>query len=299
MRAITHKKSRKSIAFNPKTDTLLLRTVSKDMTSHGGTFTWKKAGLVECKDWDPRPVCGGGLHGLERGIGDGLLLDWSESAMWLVFKAKKSETVQINSAKSKARRAWVIFCGAKAEAIQFLIDNGADASKIIGGQATASGDRCQATASGYYGQATASGDRGQATASGHYGQATASGYRCQATASGDSGQATASGYYGQATASGDYGQATASGDSGQATASGDSGQAIGKAGASHVLAIAGLYGQAEADDKGVIAIKHWDAKAKRWRLIVGYIGEDDIEPRVRYCVNEQGNLAKVTGTGCA
>ena len=245
MRAITHKKSRKSIAFNPKTDTLLLRTVSKDMTSHGGTFTWKKAGLVECKDWDPRPVCGGGLHGLERGIGDGLLLDWSESAMWLVFKAKKSETVQINSAKSKARRAWVIFCGAKAEAIQFLIDNGADASKIIGGQATASGDRCQATASGYYGQATASGDRGQATASG------------------------------------------------------DSGQAIGKAGASHVLAIAGLYGQAEADDKGVIAIKHWDAKAKRWRLIVGYIGEDDIEPRVRYCVNEQGNLAKVTGTGCA
>ena len=236
MRAITHKKSRKSIAFNPKTDTLLLRTVSKDMTSHGGTFTWKKAGLVECKDWDPRPVCGGGLHGLERGIGDGLLLDWSESAMWLVFKAKKSETVQINSAKSKARRAWVIFCGAKAEAIQFLIDNGADASKIIGGQATASGDRCQATASGYYGQATASGD---------------------------------------------------------------SGQAIGKAGASHVLAIAGLYGQAEADDKGVIAIKHWDAKAKRWRLIVGYIGEDDIEPRVRYCVNEQGNLAKVTGTGCA
>lgn len=104
MRAITHKKSRKSIAFNPKTDTLLLRTVSKDMTSHGGTFTWKKAGLVECKDWDPRPVCGGGLHGLERGIGDGLLLDWSESAMWLVFKAKKSETVQINSAKTTSSR---------------------------------------------------------------------------------------------------------------------------------------------------------------------------------------------------
>jgi len=133
----------------------------------------------------------------------------------------------------------------------------------IGGDTATAGDRGTATA-GYRGTATA----------GHRGTATA-GYRGTATA-GDSGTATA-GYRGTATA-GDRGAATA-GDRGTATA-GDGGTAT-----------AGYRGTATAGLEGVILIKEWDAKQCRYRVVVGVIGENDIEANTPYIVVE-GKLVK-------
>ena len=99
---------------------------------------------------------------------------------------------------------------------------------------------------------------GTATA-GHYGTATA----------GNGGTATA-GCYGTATA-GHYGTATA-GDYGTATA--------------------GDYGTATAGNGGTIVVRWWDAEVDRYRLTIGYPGEDGIEPNVAYRCDGKGNLVR-------
>jgi len=116
---------------------------------------------------------------------------------------------------------------------------------------------------GSYGTATA-GNRGTATA-GDRGTATA----------GDRGTATA-GNRGTATA-GSYGTATA-GDSGTATA-GDYGTAT-----------AGHYGTATAGDYGTIIISRFDVV--RTRLVVGYIGENDLVANTPYKLDSSGNFVK-------
>jgi hypothetical protein len=133
------------------------------------------------------------------------------------------------------------------------------------GTATA-GDDGTATA-GYRGTATA-GYRGTATA-GYAGTATA-GNRGTATA-GYAGTATA-GYAGTATA-GNRGTATA-GYAGTATA--------GYAG----TATAGDDGTATAGNRGIIVSRWWDEKNERYRLVVGYVGENGINPNTKYVLNE-------------
>jgi hypothetical protein len=254
------------------TPRLILRTCRPDLTSHGG-YQWKTEGVNIAKDWNPEPECGGGLHGLLNGQGDAGLLDWSPDAVWIVAKPGR-QLVDIGGAKVKCRRATVVYHGDRAGALATL--RAAGVTDPLPGDIVTAGDYGQAAA-GYRGQAAAgdygqaaAGDYGQAAA-GYYGQATAgdrgqatAGDRGQATA-GDSGQATA-GYYGQATA-GYYGQATA-GDYGQATA-GDSGQAT-------------------AGYEGIITIKWYDGG--RYRLAVGYVGEDGIEPNVAYRCDDNGRL---------
>ena len=56
-----------------------------DGAARGG-FRWTLDGGAEvvAPDWDPTPVCGGGLHGLLNGAGSGGLIDWSTDAVWIV-----------------------------------------------------------------------------------------------------------------------------------------------------------------------------------------------------------------------
>ena len=149
------------------TTVLVLRTCNADLTSHNG-FQWKAKGVVTCPDWDPKPECGNGLHGLLWGEGDGTLLDWDDDAKWLVVKVPADSIVHIGG-KVKFPRGTVVFCGARDDAIAYLVAHGGENKAIVGGTATA-GDRGTATA----------GDRGTATA-GYGGTATA-GYWGTATA---------------------------------------------------------------------------------------------------------------------
>jgi len=77
---------------------------------------------------------------------------------------------------------------------------------------------------------------------------------------------------GTATA-GDGGTATA-GDGGTATAGNEG------------TATAGDEGTATAGDGGEIRIRWWDGRASRYRVAVGYVGEDGILPRVAYVVRD-------------
>jgi hypothetical protein len=201
---------------NKKSDVYVLRTSNVDLTSYGG-FQWPKRGRVSAPDWDPKPVCGGGLHGALWGEGDGSLFDWSEDAVWQVVKVY-GEVIDLGG-KVKFQSGYVVYSGDRQTATELIKSKGSK-GPVIGSIATA-------------------GDGGTATA-------------------GDGGTATA-GYQGTATA-GDWGTATA-----------------------------GYQGTATAGEDGEIRIRFSDGS--RYRLAVGYVGEDGILANVPYKV-DAGTLVR-------
>ena len=260
-----------------KGEALMLRTCRPDGISYND-FKWPKSGPVKCKDWEPTPQCGNGLHGLLWGEGDGSLLNWSEDAAWLVVRVKESQVISIGGDKVKVPAGVVEFFGDAKAAVELIQKYAPAGACVVSGTATA-GVSGTATA-GYSGTATAgvsgtatAGDSGTATA-GYRGTATA-GYRGTATA-GDSGTATA-GYSGTATA-GDSGTATA-GVRGTATA-GDSGTAT-----------AGYSGTATAGMDGVISIMYWNGE--KYKRAIFVVGENGIEPNQPYQVDSAGKPIKV------
>ena len=233
----------------------ILKTVKADGSAYGG-FVWplETGAIVVAPDWDSTPVCGGGLHGLLNGCGDGALLNWGDGAVWIVAKVpEKAQMVDLGD-KVKVDRCKIVHVGNRETATTFLVDHGCS-GPIVGVTATA-GDGGTAIA-GYGGTAIA----------GKWGTATA-GYRGTATA-GDDGTATA----------GDDGTATA-GDDGTATA-GHRGTAT-----------AGYWGTATAGYRGTIILTWWDDENGRKRTTIGYVGEDGIEANVAYRLNENGKLVK-------
>jgi hypothetical protein len=162
---------------------LFLRTCKKDGTSYGG-YKWNlEIGAInEAEDFNDRPSCGGGLHGIKNGIGDAGYLDLSDESIGVVFSAE-NDIIEFDG-KAKVRTAQIEFVGELSECAAYIHD-----------QTHLDGIIKQTATAGYCGTATA-GDFGTATA-GYCGTATA----------GDGGTATA-GNRGTATA-GNRGTATA------------------------------------------------------------------------------------------
>ncbi|WP_220125166.1 hypothetical protein [Pseudomonas aeruginosa] len=308
-----------------------MRTCSADLTSHGG-FQWpdKIGAVVEAPDWKKDNRCGHGLHGWLFGQGDhdcsGTVGD--ADAKWLVVEVGLSDLIALGG-KVKFPRCTIRHIGDRASATQFLIANEPRAAGVaVIGATLQAGDKelCQV---GAYGTATAgnegtatAGDWGTATAgdwgtatAGNEGTATAgnegtatAGYKGTATA-GYKGTATA-GYKGTATA-GDWGTATAgykgtatAGYKGTATA-GDWGTATAGNWAppppgtrappppgTGAPPPPGNEGTATAGKKGEIRIRYWDEKTERYRTVIGYIGEDGLEPNVPYKLNAGRKLVR-------
>ncbi|MCS9020339.1 hypothetical protein N1F18_04890 [Pseudomonas aeruginosa] len=291
----------------PQETALVLRTCSADLTSHGG-FQWpdKIGAVVEAPDWKKDNKCGHGLHGWLFGQGDH---DCSSTvgdadAKWLVVEVGLSDLIALGG-KVKFPRCTVRHIGDKASATQFLIANEPRAAGVaVIGATLQAGDKelCQVGAygtatAGYEGTATA-GKEGTATA-GYEGTATA-GYKGTATA-GYKGTATA-GDWGTATA-GDWGTATAgnegtatAGDWGTATAGNEGTATAGYKGTATAgyegTATAGYKGTATAGKKGEIQIRYWDEKTERYRTVIGYIGEDGLEPNVPYKLSAGRKLVR-------
>ncbi len=233
----------------------LLKTVAADGGAYGD-FVWplEVGAEVAAPDWSDAPKCGGGLHGLLDGRGNGPLLSWSPGAVWLVAEVPADARLVDLVGKVKVDRCVVAHVGDRLSATGFLAEQG-QVDGVVGAHVVA-GYRGTATA-GYRGTATA-GDYGTATA-GDGGAATA-GYRGTATA----------GYGGTATA-GDYGTVTA-GERGTATA--------------------GYGGTATAGDYGTIVLAWWDDKLARRRWVVGEVGIDGIKADTPYRC-EDGRLVEV------
>ena len=231
-------------------EVLCVKCVDRDGSSRGG-FRWPLTvgATVEAQDWDPKPICGGGLHGWPWGfcIGEGKDPDWS--GVWIVFGSKPEDVVWAEegelAGKCKARRAIIRFVGTWGEATNF----------VLAGQITL----IQHNSSG---SASATGDNGSASASGDSGSASATGYRGSASASGDSGSASATGDSGSAVATGYSGSASATGYRGSASATGYSGSAV-----------AGVSGKARAGKFGCIAIGYWRAERQEMRCAEIGVGD--------------------------
>ena len=169
-------------------------------------------------------------------------------AKWLVVEIEQEELIDIDD-KVKFPRGIVVYAGDRQGATSKLIALGADPT-VVPGAVVVVGDRGTATATvGPHGTATA-GESGTAIA----------GYRGTATA-GQYGTATA-GYRGTATV-GPHGTAT-----------------VGP----HGTAIAGYRGTATAGQDGIIQVKWWGGD--RCRIQVGYIGEQGLQPNVKYRLDD-------------
>ena len=122
-----------------KMNNLFLRTCNADGTSHGG-FRWNLeiGGITEAPDWNPEPECGGGLHGLLNGKGEGGHLNHSKDALWMVCEAL-GPIVDIDH-KIKTSKAKTLFVGDRKGATDFLIASGCNPSEVVGAFITGGDD---------------------------------------------------------------------------------------------------------------------------------------------------------------
>jgi hypothetical protein len=272
------KKTRRNLAAAAAATVLVLRTCNAELKAQHNDFQWPESGSVEAPDFSPEPVCGYGLHGLLWGEGDGSLLNWDDSAKWLVVAVPADSIVSLDGGeKVKFPRGEVVYCGNREGATQLI--HAEHAGPIVGLTLQSNAQR-NTVCTGYRGTATA----------GNYGTATA-GYRGTATA-GNYGTATA-GYRGTATA-GNYGTATA-GEGGTATAgyrgtatAGEGGTATAGEGGT---ATAGEGGTATAGEGGTLDVQWHDGK--RYRRSVAYVGEGGIKPDTKYKLDAKGAFVEV------
>jgi len=272
----------------PASTVLVLRTCGPDMKSEAESakgFQWPESGPVACNDWDPKPACGNGLHGLLWAQGDFGQLSRRHDAKFLVVEVEASAIVSLEDGqKVKFPRGNVIMCTTKWwEAIAFIKARAPKPEKL---EASSDARRGHASATGDSGHASATGNYGHASATGNYGHASATGY---------SGHASATGNYGHASATGDSGRASATGDSGRASATGNYGHASATGNYGHACVLNVNGGRAKAKENGLVAVAWWDEAAKRGRLAVGYVGEDGIKADTWYGVRD-GKLAEMPAT---
>lgn len=220
---------------------LLLKTVNADMTAHGG-FVWPREGHVEAPDWNPKPVCGGGLHGLLRGCGEGCYLNWYDDAVWIVFEAH-GEVVEFDG-KAKCQTATVVYAGDRYTATQIILNEYGPVpcagSTVVGGD-----------------HSTLIGGDGSTLTGGNYSKLTGGDY--STLIGGDNSTLTG----------GQHSTLVVGFDS--TLAGGYSSTLIGGDGSTFTALV-----------NSVFQSKYFDDISQRRRIAVAYVGENRIEPGVKY-----------------
>lgn len=82
-----------------------LRKINKDFTHHGFQWPSEVGATVKCPDWNPEPVCGGGLHFLPNAEGVWGLLD---GHYWCVIEYDEDKAVHMDG-KSKVEECKIVF----------------------------------------------------------------------------------------------------------------------------------------------------------------------------------------------
>ena len=280
-------------------EVLMLKWVTNEGKAHGG-FQWplQVGSTLDCPDWNPDPVCGGGLHGWAWGMGIGAGKDPDWSATWIVYAAKLEDIVLVDGEKVKSKSAVVRFVGSWNGALNFLLpgqmawvyqaSQWAASNSGDGGTASNSGTRGAASNSGAYGAASNSGAYGAASNSGAYGAASNSGTR---------GAASNSGYGGTASNSGDGGTASNSGTRGAASNSGAYGAAS-TTGVCSAAIVTGADGKARGGLYSCIALAWWNKDARRYEMRCAEVGcgdgsDNKLKANVWYEVNAAGEFVEV------
>jgi hypothetical protein len=303
-----------SIELQPG-EVLVLRTCDANLRSHGG-FQWPGSGLVECPDWDPKPACGNGLHGLLRGAGGGKYLDWSESAKWLLVAVIESECVDIGD-KVKFARGRVMYVGDRkittdillslypGKAVVGIVREGGDRSTITGGDRSTITGGYGSTITGGEHSTITGGDRSKITGGyystitgGYYSTITGGNY---STITGGDHSKITGGNYSTITGGdhskitgGDY--STITGGDYSTITGGDYSKITGGehstiTGGDRSTITGGDYSTITGGDYSCLAFRHWDGN--RYRMIVEYVGENGIKPNVAYHIDDSGKVVEV------
>jgi len=297
--------------------TYILRTCNADMTAHGG-FRWPTSGPVEAPDWDPAPECGGGLHGLLCGEGNGVMLDNKDDAKWLVVKVPVSEIVDLGG-KVKFSRGVVIYAGdrdtavamiqklcPRARAVAYSTNAGCDGSTSTGGDFSANtGDYLSTNTGGNY--STNTGGRLSANTggdfsanTGDYWSTNTGGYDSTNTGGDRSTNtggrlSTNNGGDSSSNTGGDWSRNTG-GDNSTNTGGNCStnigGDCSRNAGGNYSHNAGGVGSRARGGDGSVLSIQYIDSSNRR-RMAVAYVGENGIVPDTWYGVDRNGEFVEV------
>jgi hypothetical protein len=261
------------------TVTYMLRTCDKDMRAYNG-FVWPESGPVSAPDWNPEPVCGGGLHGLLMGIGDISYLSRDSNAKWLVVAVDSGSVVDLTG-KIKVPSGNVVYCGDRDGAVSFLVQNGGDVTKIpftyqrCGDCSTLTGGDCSTLTGGKRSTLTGGND------------STLTGGNDSTLTGGD--WSTLTGGYWSALTGGDWSTliggndstliggywSTLTGGNGSTLTGGDCSTLTGGNGST-------LTG---GNDSTLIA-KYWDEKQSRYRFVTGEVCDGGLRAGIAYrCVD--------------
>jgi len=90
----------------------MIKTVNRNMEGYNG-FKYPEKGKVVAPNWDPEPICGGGIHGL---IHETKMHYIQKNDIWLVLKYEKGTEVVIENEKIKVPYAWIVFVGTAEDA---------------------------------------------------------------------------------------------------------------------------------------------------------------------------------------
>jgi hypothetical protein len=223
----------------PENRVLVLRTCKREpdgrLTAHGG-FVWPESGLVASPDWNPEPICGYGLHGLLWGEGDGNLLNWDDTAAWLVVAVDASSIVDLGG-KVKFPRGEVVCRGDRKAATDYILAHGAAGKAVMGCYLTG-GNRSTLTGGDY---------------------STLTGGNRLTLTGGDDSTLTGGDY---STLTGGYGSTLTGGDGSTLT----------------------------GGNRSTLTFSFWNGNRKR--LVVGYVGEDGIEPGRAYRLDHSGKIVE-------
>jgi hypothetical protein len=248
----------------------ILRNIAIDGTSRGGKFQnpIEVGATLTAPDWNPAPVCGGGIHGWPWGLALGNGKDPEYAAFWQVYECDPADVVAVEGGgKVKFRTGTLIYSGAWAGAFDAVLDG-----KIAWVQKSARG------------AASATGESGAASATGESGAASSTGERGAASATGWSGAASSTGWSGAASAMGWMGAASATGLSGAASATGVSSAAV----------VTGLHGKAMAGEFGMIALQWWNEKERRTEMRCALVGQGpkSLKAGIWYRLNDKGEFVE-------
>ena len=168
---------------------LILRKCTEGRTSHDKQFIYPERGYVEAPDWNGKPECGRGLHGLLWGHGSFNLEPFG--TIFQVIEAESENVIEFDG-KCKFKCGNVIYTGGQLGAVKLLKEHPNYPEDnilnydITDNQFTVSGDRSTQTAgdestqtAGYRSTQTA-GDESTQTAG--YGSTQTAGYGSTQTA---------------------------------------------------------------------------------------------------------------------
>mgnify|MGYP000888624733 CR=1 FL=1 len=97
---------------------------TKVVSMYDNNFTWPEefGASVTVENWDARPSCGGGLHGLKWGYGDeNYLRSTCEDLVWQVVEVVESDLVDVQGTKVKFPKCTMILStDDRQKAVSFL-----------------------------------------------------------------------------------------------------------------------------------------------------------------------------------